>query len=637
MIGEKIPEYLYVFFGIYIVLLLAVAFFINRYIIRKKSNIFINILCVFLWYTIFLMIIFFPLDLFSDFLFDDTEQQKKNKKIFSAILYWNFYLFGFIIVDQIKNYITDGHFKIKWKILSIIKKTAIFLLIFVGLGFVLKGILQLFSLVFDDSNFLIITIKILQTLVAIPMLIAYLMFLGCSLGDMPRDLYVKYNYPLRAKKLCWSMTHVNRKYKKETEFLILSINKIKMTQDLIKQKQLEEINKEISDIKDKMKNEENKEEKKNIKNEYDNIVGLRELMNCENEMNLMLNKLEQTVKDFNLDISLDSIDNEEEKRPLKNPKELVAINEAHYIYKTQLFRINYQKYSIYKEWTEIRSFMLDYKNKDISRNKNSILDLKDESINNFGVNDEINNTAESLINDDKPTKFQKAILSKYKTIYYKIMPIISIILIVFCIMYGILMIIGQLEYTFKWDLICGKIFRAWFTNAVIITPIRVFPIVFTLFAICYSFASIKSDMVSCIYGQRQTEPCHALFFVGMIAKFICPMCYTLTKITYIGVKLDPNKSKIIAYFNEQFGYLETDNIVVLVSKIAVLALFLKAIILNITGCYGTYAHKKYKYLSYNARYIEKELEIEEGDNILCDMNKIYGCNFEKIKEDFIIE
>ena len=360
-------------------------------------------------------------------------------------------------------------------------------------------------------------------------------------------------------------------------------------------------------------------------------------MNCENEMNLMLNKLEQTVKDFNLDISLDSIDNEEEKRPLKNPKELVAINEAHYIYKTQLFRINYQKYSIYKEWTEIRSFMLDYKNKDISRNKNSILDLKDESINNFGVNDEINNTAESLINDDKQTQFQKAILSKYKTIYYKIMPIISIILIVFCIMYGILMIIGQLEYTFKWDLICGKIFRAWFTNTVIITPIRVFPIVFTLFAICYSFASIKSDMVSCIYGQRQTEPCHALFFVGMIAKFICPMCYTLTKITYIGVKLDPNKSKIIAYFNEQFGYLETDNIVVLVSKIAVLALFLKAIILNITGCYGTYAHKKYKYLSYNARYIEKELEIEEGDNILCDMNKIYGCNFEQIKEDFIIE
>ena len=64
---------------------------------------------------------------------------------------------------------------------------------------------------------------------------------------------------------------------------------------------------------------------------------------------------------------MDSIDNEEEKRPLKNPKELVAINEAHYIYKTQLFRINYQKYSIYKEWTEIRSFMLDYKNKDISR------------------------------------------------------------------------------------------------------------------------------------------------------------------------------------------------------------------------------------------------------------------------------
>ena len=59
--------------------------------------------------------------------------------------------------------------------------------------------------------------------------------------------------------------------------------------------------------------------------------------------------------------------------------------------------------------------------------------------------------------------------------------------------------------------------------------------------------------------------------------------------------------------------------------------------MNIAGCYGTIAYKKYQYLSYNAKYIEKELEIEEGDGILCDMNKIYGCNFEQIKEDFIIE
>jgi hypothetical protein len=35
--------------------------------------------------------------------------------------------------------------------------------------------------------------------------------------------------------------------------------------------------------------------------------------------------------------------------------------------------------------------------------------------------------------------------------------------------------------------------------------------------------------------------------------------------------------------------------------------------------------------------LEKELEIDEGDSILNDMNKKYGDNFEKIKEDNIIE
>ena len=118
------------------------------------------------------------------------------------------------------------------------EKSLIFMIIFVGIGFIMDGILELFLLIFDENNFLIITIKIIKTLIGMPMLIAYLMFLGCALGDMPRDLYVKYNYPLRAKKLCWSITHVMRKYKNETEFLILSINKIKMTLDKIKEKKI---------------------------------------------------------------------------------------------------------------------------------------------------------------------------------------------------------------------------------------------------------------------------------------------------------------------------------------------------------------------------------------------------------------
>ena len=68
-----------------------------------------------------------------------------------------------------------------------------------------------------------------------------------------------------------------------------------------------------------------------------------------------------------------------------------------------------------------------------------------------------------------------------------------------------------------------------------------------------------------------------------------------------------------------------------------MALFLKAIIMNITGYYGTVAYRKNQYLSYNAKYLEKEFEINEGDEILNDMNKKYGDNFEKIKEDFIIK
>ena len=633
MIGEEIPNALYIFLGIYTVVLLVLAFFINRYYIRKNSSILINILCVFLWFTILLMIVVFPLDLFSGFLFENNEENKDKTKIFSSFLYWNFYIFGFVIVDQIKNYITDGKLTVKTKIISCVKKSLIFMIIFVGIGFIMDGILELFLLIFDENNFLIITIKIIKTLIGMPMLIAYLMFLGCALGDMPRDLYVKYNYPLRAKKLCWSITHVMRKYKNETEFLILSINKIKMTLDKIKEKKIEDVNKEISEIKNKMDNEQNEDEKKNIKNEYDNISGLKELFDYENEMNTVLAKLEQTVRVFNLNIPLDSIDNEEEKRPLKNKKELISIHETYIIYKTQIFRINYQKYSIYKEWTEIKSFMMDYKNINLSNNNDMKIDI--EKINTKDEEANIENNKESLINEKN--EFQKVNLSKYKIMYYKYMPKISIALIILCILYGLLMILGQLEYIFQWDFICVKFFRAWFTNIYLITPIRRFPMYFTLYAVCYAFTSIKSDITSCVYGHRQTEPCHALFFVGMIAKFICPLCYNFIKIMYTGIKLDGNNSQITQYFQEQFGFLDDDHIVILVAKLVLMALFLKAIIMNITGYYGTVAYKKNQYLSYNAKYLEKEFEINEGDEILNDMNKKYGDNFEKIKEDFIIE
>ena len=635
MIGEEIPNAINIFLGIYTLIILVLAFFINRYFIRKNSSIFINILCVFLWFTILLMIIVFPLDLFSNFLFEDNDENKNNTKIFSSFLYWNFYVFGFVLVDQIKNYITDGNFTAKTKIISCVKKSGIFMIFFVGIGFIFDGILELFLLILDENNFLIITIKIVKTIIGMPMIIAYMMFLGCALGDIPRDLYVKYNYRLRAKKLCWTITHVMRKYKKETEFLILSINKIKMTLDLIKEKQMEELNKEISEIKDKIDSEQNKDEKKNIQKEYDNIIGIKELFNCQNEMKELLNKLEETVNYFNLNISLEFIENNEEKRPLKNKKELISINETYYIYKTQIFRINYQKYSIYKEWSEIKTFMIDYKNEDLSQKINNNMKLDMESLNN-SMEKENENILQSPIIENY--EFQKVNLSKYKTFYYKYMPIISIILIILCIIYDILMIFGQLEYIFKWDFICGKFFRAWFTNIYLITPIRIFPMYFTLFAVCYSFISIKSDMTSCVYGHRQTEPCHALFFVGMIAKFICPLCYNFIKIIYVGIKLDGNNSKIIEYFNEQFGFLDDDeNVVILVAKLAVMALFVKAIIMNITGYYGTVAYKKNQYLSYNAKYLEKELEIDEGDSILNDMNKKYGGNFEKIKEDNIIE
>ena len=268
MAEEEIPKNIYIYLIIFASLLMVFVFFLNRYFIRKNSSIFINILCIFLWFTILLMVVVFPLDLFSNFIFENDQENQNKMKIFSSFLYWNFYIFGFILIDQIKLYICDGNLTVKSKIFSILKKTGIFMIIFIGIGVVFNLILELFLLIFDESNFLIITIKIIKTIISMPMIIAYMMFLGCAIGDIPKDLYVKYNYPLRVRKLCWTMTHVMRKYKNETEFLILSINKIKLALDIMKEKDLEALNKEKSELSEKLKNEQNEEEKNKIKSEY---------------------------------------------------------------------------------------------------------------------------------------------------------------------------------------------------------------------------------------------------------------------------------------------------------------------------------------------------------------------------------
>ena len=83
--------------------------------------------------------------------------------------------------------------------------------------------------------------------------------------------------------------------------------------------------------------------------------------------------------------------------------------------------------------------------------------------------------------------------------------------------------------------------------------------------------------------------------------------------------------------------MNSDHVVIFVSKLVLLALFLKAIILNIIGCYANTAHKKHQYLSYNASYVEKELEIMEGEEILNNMNLKYGSDFDQIKADNIFE
>ena len=626
MIGEEIPNVLYIFIIVYTVIVLAVAIFIQLYFTRKGTSLFINILSSFLWFTILLVILLFPLDLFSGTLFGDDEDNLQRMKILSAFLYWNFYVCGFLIIDQIKGYITNGNFTVKAKILSCLKFMGVFMIFFVGIGMVLDWIFQLCQWAFGENNVLTIAINIIKTVIGMPMFIAYLMFLGCSLGDIPRDLYRKFNYKERIKLLCWKICHAMRKYKNETEFIVLSINKIKMTQEKTNNLNMEDLDKQIHEAKDNMNQEENAEEKKNKKNKYESLKGLKELSGCQNEMNEVLEHLENTAKIFNLNIPLETIDKEDEKRPLKNKDELVDIYGTYKIYCTQIYRINYQKYSIYKEWAEIKSFLQQGLNTESTQNISNSNDLTGD------IEEQNNNEAKKQSFD-----FRKIDLTSKQIMYYKYMPKVTIVLIILCIIYGILMIIGQLEYTLKWDFITGKIFRWLFTNIYIITPIRLLPIYFTLYSVCYSFVTLRSDTVSCVYANRQTEPCHAVFFVGMIAKLICPLVYNFIEIMFHGVDLKGTESKMCLYFQEQFGFLNSDHGIILTSKIILFLLFLKAIILNLTGCYANTARNKNQFLTYNATYVEKELEIMEGEGILNDMNRRYGSDFDQLKTDNIFE
>jgi hypothetical protein len=111
---------------------------------------------------------------------------------------------------------------------------AIAIIIFMGIGFIFQWILKLCQYLLGEDNALTITLNIIRTIINMSMLIAYLMFLGCGLWEVPRDLFIKFHYTTRIRKLCWEIMHVMRKYRDETEFMIISINKIKLTQEKIK-------------------------------------------------------------------------------------------------------------------------------------------------------------------------------------------------------------------------------------------------------------------------------------------------------------------------------------------------------------------------------------------------------------------
>jgi hypothetical protein len=401
-------------------------------------------------------------------------------------------------------------------------------------------------------------------------------------------------------------------------------------------------------------------------------------------MKEMMENLKKTADFFKLDYDIDISNSNVEIKELKNKNELVDINTRYKIYKEQIFRINYQKYSIYKEWAEIKSFILlrDSNINSIGNNKN--IDKESRNIKNNIQTDMNENNDITIINENNKKndkshyieneniliidnsksiqinignslnqekseiqivgnkiqdfEFRKLILSKKTIIYYKIMPIISYILILICIAYDVIIIFGQVEYTIKYELFSGKVLRWFFTNTHIITPIRLFPFYFTFFVLAYSFGTIKSDMTFCVYVPRQTEPCHMLFFLGMLAKLICPLCYNYIEIMYNGVDLKGNGSKLALYFEDQFGYLnDHENIVIFMVKIFLSMLFLKAFFCTASRCYGNFAYKKNQYLTFHSTYEGKESEILMGELILKKFNKNYGNDLNKLKIDNIFE
>ena len=668
MIGENNPHNLAILFGINAIIILIISIFIQRYFIRKGTNIFINILCVFLWFAIMIMILTITIDLFLN---------DKDLEIISETLYWLFYICGFVVIDQLRTYMINGNFTFITKIISIIKFMAIFIIIFMIIGFIFKWILKLCIYLLGEQNALIITINIITTIISMPMLIAYLMFLGCGLWEVPRDLFMKFHYPTRIRKLCWEITHAMRKYKDETEFIIISINKIKLTQEKIITLSIETLKNKIKEAKQSMDSETNKEQKKEKKKIYDDLNGFKELYKCEKEMKEMMKNLKKTADFFKLNYEIDIPNSDVEIKELKNKNELVDINAKYKIYKDQIFRINYQKYSIYKEWAEIKSFILlrnsnensieNNKTKDknnIQVDKNENIDITNVNENNnkyciensetisnlknsknFEVNNGNNYNQEKSeikrIKDKNPQddfEFRKLVLPKKTIIYYKIMPIISYILILICIAYDVIIIFGQVEFTFKLDIFSGKVLRWFLTNTYMITPLKLFPFYFTLFVVAYSFGTIKSDMTFCVYAPRQTEPCHMLFFVGMLTKFICPLCFNYIKILFNNVDLKGNGSSLASYFEKQFGYLnDPDNVVIYIAKIALLLLFLKALCCTASRCYGNFAYKKNQYLTFHSTYEGKESEILMGELILNKLNKSYGNDLNKLKIDNIFE
>ena len=93
---EVSSKILYAFLAVYIIILLIISILIQRYFVRKNTNIFINIFCVFIWFTTLFMIIIFPFDLFQDTLFENDKSSKGKAKLFSELFYWNFYICGFL-------------------------------------------------------------------------------------------------------------------------------------------------------------------------------------------------------------------------------------------------------------------------------------------------------------------------------------------------------------------------------------------------------------------------------------------------------------------------------------------------------------------------------------------------------------